>query len=157
MKRIMVGIVMLSLGLLLGAHDAAKPHVMLTADEMKWGEAPAALPPGAKFALIEGDLAKSGALFTFRVKFPDGYRVPPHFHPADEHITVISGTFHMAMGDRFDPSTGRAMPAGSYVVMPKGEHHFAWTTGETVIQVHAIGPWGITYVNPADDPRGKGK
>jgi quercetin dioxygenase-like cupin family protein len=157
MKRITIGITLLSLCLLGGAREGTSPHVMLTADEVKWGDAPPALPPGAKFALIEGDLEKPGALFTFRLKFPDGYRVPPHFHPADEHITVISGTFHMAMGDRFDAGTGRAMPAGSYVVMPKGEHHFAWTSGETVVQVHAIGPWGITYVNPADDPRAKGK
>jgi quercetin dioxygenase-like cupin family protein len=157
MKRFMIGIVVLVLGLGVGAHEGGRSHVMLTADEMKWGDAPAALPPGAKVAVIEGDLEKPGALFTFRAKFPDGYRVPPHFHPADEHITVISGTFHMGMGDRFDPSTGRAMPAGSYVIMPKGEHHYAWTTGETVVQVHAIGPWGITYVNPAEDPRSKAK
>ena len=157
MKRTMIRIVVLSLGLLLGAHEGPASHVMLTADEMKWVDAPPALPPGAKFALVQGDLAKPGALFTFRQKFPDGYRVPPHFHPADEHITVISGTFHMAMGDRFDASGGSALPAGSYVVMPKSQHHYAWATGETVVQVHAIGPWGITYVNPADDPRAKGK
>ena len=153
MKRIMIGIVTLSLGLLLGAHDSPTSHVMLTADEMKWGDAPAALPPGAKVAVIEGDLEKPGALFTFRAKFPDGYRVPPHFHPADEHITVISGTFSLEMGETADQSQAQPLPAGSFFALPPGTAHYVFIDEETVIQISTNGPWGLTYVNPEDDPR----
>jgi quercetin dioxygenase-like cupin family protein len=98
-------------------------------------------------------MAAPNVLFGYRVKFPDGYLIAPHFHPGDEHLVVLSGTFHMGMGERYDAAKARAMPAGSFMVMPKGKPHFAWTTGETVIHVYALGPWGLTYVNPADDPR----
>jgi quercetin dioxygenase-like cupin family protein len=84
---------------------------------------------------------------------PDGFRIAPHFHPADEHVTVLAGTFAMGTGETFDAQRAKAMPAGSYMVMPKGQPHFATARGETVVQVHAIGPWSLTYVNPADDPR----
>ena len=95
----------------------------------------------------------ANALFAYRVKVPDNYRIAPHFHPADEHLLVISGVFNMGMGDKFEMSATRPMGAGSFMVMPKGTRHFAWTKGETVVQVYAIGPWGLTYVNPKDDPR----
>ena len=134
------------------ASDAKAP-IMLAPDDVRWGDCPPAIPAGAKCAIIEGDLAAPNALFAFRVKIPDGYKIPAHFHPADEHLTVLSGTFNMGYGDKLDTSAGHAMPAGGFMVMPKGKHHFAWSTGETIVQVHAIGPWGITYVNPADDPR----
>ena len=128
-------------------------HIMLAPEELDWQECSTALPPGAKCAVLEGDLKAPNVLFGYRVKFPDGYRIAPHFHPADEHLVVVAGTFNMGMGDRFDLATTRPMRAGSFMVMPRGTHHFAWTTGETVVHVYAIGPWGITYVNPADDPR----
>ena len=104
-------------------------------------------------AVIEGDPTTPNALFTIRIEVPDGFTIAPHSHPADEHITVISGTFNMGMGDAFDKKASTALLAGSFAVMPKGHHHFAWAKGETVVQVHGIGPWGIVYVNPADDPR----
>lgn len=84
---------------------------------------------------------------------PDNYKLAPHFHPADEHLTVISGTFNMGLGDRLDVQKTKALTAGSFVVMPKGARHYAGTNAETVLQIHAIGPWGVTYVNPADDSR----
>lgn len=128
-------------------------HILMKAADMKWGEGPATLPPGAKMVVIEGDPKAANALFTIRLKLPEGFAIFPHFHPADEHITVISGTFNMGMGDAFDRKKTTALPAGSFAVMPKGHHHFAWAKGETVVQVHGVGPWGITYVNPNDDPR----
>lgn len=128
-------------------------HILMKPIDVKWGEGPATLPPGAKLAVIEGDPKAPNALFTIRIKLPEGYKISPHFHPADEHITVISGTFNMGMGDAFDKKKTTALPAGSFAVMPKGHHHFAWAKGETVVQVHGVGPWGITYVNPNDDPR----
>ena len=87
---------------------------------------------------------------------PDGYKIPPHFHPADEHVVVLQGTFNMGMGDSLDQSAGKALGPGGFAIMPKGQHHYGWAKGETIVQVYAIGPWGLTYVNPSDDPR-KGK
>ena len=132
-----------------------KSHIMVTPADIKWGECPAAIPPGAQCAVVEGDPKAADALFAYRIKCPDGYRIAPHFHPADEHLVVLSGVFNMGLGSKFDEGAGRAMPTGSFMVMPKGAHHFAWTKGETIVQVYAIGPWGLTYVNPKDDPRNR--
>ena len=84
---------------------------------------------------------------------PAGFKVPPHTHPADENVTVISGTFNIAMGDKFDESKGTTLKAGGFFKAPRGMVHYAWFTESTVIQVHGVGPTGFTYVNPADDPR----
>jgi len=132
-----------------------KPHIMMTLDEMKWVDCPPALPPGAKCSVIEGDTKAPDVLFAFRLKMPDNYRIAPHFHAADEHTLVISGTLNMGRGDKLDTSATKPMTAGSFVVMPKGTHHFLWTKGETVLHVYAFGPWALTYVNPEDDPRTK--
>jgi quercetin dioxygenase-like cupin family protein len=122
--------------------------------EIKWQQGPAALPPGAKAALLEGDPAKDGP-FTMRLLMPDGYKIAPHTHPKVEHVTVISGTFNLGMGEKFDESAGRAMPAGTFGFWPAGMKHFAWAKGETIIQLHGMGPWTINYLNSADDPRRK--
>ena len=138
------------------AHPAAavlKSHIMLTPEDIRWGACPPAVPPGASCAVIEGSLTVANALFAYRVKMPDNYRIPPHFHPVDEHLIVISGVFNIGHGDKLDLGTTRSMTAGSFIVMPKGMPHFASTKGETIIQVYAIGPWGLTYVNARDDPR----
>ena len=129
-------------------------HGFQTKEEMKWMAGPASLPTGAKVALLEGDPSKEGP-FTLRLQLPDGYSIQPHSHPGVEHVTVISGTFNLGMGEKFDKSSGRALTEGSFAFMPPGMRHFAWTTGETVIQLHGVGPWKINYVNPADDPRNK--
>jgi quercetin dioxygenase-like cupin family protein len=130
-----------------------KTHIMVKPEQVQWGPCSAALPAGAECATVEGDPKAPNVLFTYRVKMPDDYRIAPHFHPADEHLTVLQGTFNMGMGERFDPQTSHAMTAGSFAVMPRGTRHFAWTKGVTIVQVHAIGPWGLTYVDPKDDPR----
>ena len=150
----------LSLALTLGAFGpslAAEPsgHVMLASEQMQWVDAPG-LPAGGKMATIEGS-ADQAAPFTFRVKFPAGYEVPAHWHPAAEHITVLSGTVNMGVGDKLDKTKTHPLAAGGFSVMPANVHHFGWTDTETVIQIHGMGPWGITYVNPADDPRTKAK
>jgi quercetin dioxygenase-like cupin family protein len=132
-----------------------KTHIMVTPGDVQWSDCPPAIPSGAKCATIEGDRSVPDRLFTYRLKMPDHYRIAPRFHPADEHLTVISGTFKMGLGEKFDAKTMKPMVAGSFMVMPKDAPHFALTEGETIIQVHAIGPWGLTYVNPADDPRRK--
>ncbi len=137
------------------AAATVKSHIMMTLDETKWGDCSPALPPGARCAVIEGDAKAPNVLFAFRLKMPDNYRIAPHFHAADEHTLVISGTLNMGRGDKLDTSATKPMTAGSFVVMPKGTHHFAWTKGETVLHVYAFGPWALTYVNPGDDPRAK--
>ena len=119
---------------------------------IEWKEGPAALPSGAKVALLEGDPTKDGP-FVVRLQFPDGYHIPPHTHPKTERVTVISGTMFLAMGENLDRNAAKTLPAGTYGFWPAGMKHTAWSEGETIIQLHGIGPWQINYVNPADDPR----
>lgn len=126
-------------------------HMMATPDELKWTDIPS-LPAGAQLAVSEGPLNEA-VPFTFRLKLPANYQVPAHWHPAVEHVTVISGTFNMGTGDKLDQSATKALPAGSVAIMQPKTHHFAWTNEETIVQVHGVGPWAITYVNPADNPR----
>ena len=135
------------------AGDAQGGHIMVTPDKLAWGPGPPGLPPGAQLAVLEGDPSKAGAHFAVRAKLPAGYRIPPHWHPTDERITVLQGTLGMGVGEKFDPAAGHELPAGSFAVMPTGVRHFVWAKGETVIQVSALGPFEITYVNPGDDPR----
>jgi quercetin dioxygenase-like cupin family protein len=120
--------------------------------EIKWQEGPPSLPKGAMIAVLEGNPSKEGH-FVFRVKIPDGYRVPPHTHTMTERVTVISGTFNIGMGDKFDEKKTRPMPAGTFGHWPTGMKHFVWAKGETVLQFHGTGPWSIKYVDPDDDPR----
>lgn len=122
---------------------------------VKWGPAPAVFPAGAKMAVMQGDPSKAD-LFTVRLDMPKGYRIAPHFHPTDEHITVISGNFLVGMGDKIDARNTMSLTAGGFATAPAQKHHFAIARTHTVVQVHAIGPFQLTYVNPADDPSRKG-
>src|SRR6266540_3977312 len=128
-------------------------HVMVSPKDLQWTDVPS-LPPGAKIAVIEGPMNEAKP-FTVRLKFPANYRIPAHSHPAIEHVTVISGTFNMGSGDKLDQKKTKALSAGSVVIMQPKTNHFGWTKTETVVQLHGVGPWGVTYVNPADDPRKK--
>lgn len=130
----------------------ANQHAIHVPSDIKWESGPPSLPPGAKFAVLEGDPSKEG-FFTMRIRMPDGYRIPPHTHPKVEHITVISGTFNFGMGEKFDQAATRPMPAGTFGYWPAGMKHFVWVKGETIVQLHGIGPWKIEYLNPRDDPR----
>jgi quercetin dioxygenase-like cupin family protein len=129
-------------------------HIMVMPGEIKWIDAPPSLPPGAKVAVIEGD-PKAVGLFTMRIKLPANYVIKPHSHPTDEHITVIEGSFYMGVGDKFDEKEAKEIPTGGFAVMLTGTRHYAFSKNESIIQLHGMGPWGITYVNPADDPRNK--
>jgi quercetin dioxygenase-like cupin family protein len=141
-----------------GAADKAGEHgdghVILPADKLQWGENPV-LPPGAKVAVIHGNPGKAGDLYAVRAKLPDGYKVPPHWHPTDENVTVLQGTMLFGIGEHLDPAKTTVAPAGAFARMPAGVRHFAIAKGDTIIQVHGIGPFDFTYVNPADDPRKK--
>ncbi len=128
-------------------------HLMVTPGELKWGDVPS-LPPGAKVAVIEGPLDQPKP-FTIRLRFPENYKIPAHWHPAIEHVTVISGTFNMGTGDKLDQSRTKALTTGSVAIMQPKTNHYAWNKEETEVQVHGVGPWAVNYVNPADDPRKK--
>ena len=150
-------IAIMLLGIVIAQEQPAAPthgQVIHSPDKIQWKPGPPSLPPGAKMAVLEGDPTKEGP-FTMRISLPDGYAIPPHIHPAVEHITVISGTFNFGMGDKFDKSATQAMPAGTFGHWPAGMKHFAWANGDTIVQLHGVGPWKIQYVNPADDPRNK--
>jgi uncharacterized RmlC-like cupin family protein len=101
---------------------------------------------------LKGDPSKVGESYVFRARLPDGYSVPPHWHPTDENVTVISGIFMLGFGDRLDTTATRALVAGSYVLLPKNVPHYNFMKGETILQFRGIGPYDIQYVNPADDP-----
>jgi hypothetical protein len=130
---------------------AGPAPVVITPDKVQWGPAPPVFQPGAQMALISGDPGKAG-LFTVRLKVPDGYRIMPHWHPTAENVTVLSGEFHVAMGDKFDESAMMTLPPKSTAVVPAHHNHYAMSKGETEVQVTGIGPFKLTYVNPADDP-----
>jgi anti-sigma factor ChrR (cupin superfamily) len=125
--------------------------VVVTPDKIQWGPAPAVFPPGAQFAVLAGDPTKPGP-FVARVKVPDGYRIMPHWHPTAETIMVISGEFHVGMGDKFDETSMTALPPQSLAVVPPHHNHYAMAKGETIVQVSSTGPFKLIYVNPADDP-----
>ncbi len=124
--------------------------------EIVWKDGPPSLPMGAKIAVLEGDPTKPGP-FVFRVKVPDGYRIPLHTHPKTERVTVISGTFNIGMGEKVDDSKAKAMTAGTYGFWTAGMKHFVFVKGETIAQFHGEGPWVINYVDPKDDPRNQAK
>lgn len=140
-------------GLLAGGAAAQDSGmVLLMPADLKWTDTNA-LPPGARVAVMEGRMNEAGPV-TLRLKLPANYRIPPHWHPGVERVTVLEGTFHYGMGDTFDKKSTRALTAGSFVSMPPEMRHYVWTASETVVQLNVQGPWSITYVNPADDPRG---
>jgi quercetin dioxygenase-like cupin family protein len=138
----------------LAAPKKPADHGLFTPNQIAWMDAPNALPAGAKLAVLEGDPFKPG-LYTMRLSVPAHYRIPPHYHKKFEHVTVISGTFNLGMGEKFDSSKATAMPAGTFGFLAPEMRHFAFANEPAVIQLHGEGPWEIVYVNPSDDPRKK--
>jgi quercetin dioxygenase-like cupin family protein len=133
---------------------AADGKMAVQPDAVKWGPAPPGFPPGAQVAVISGDPSKAGP-YVVRAKMPAGYKIMPHTHPTDENVTVLSGTAHIAMGDKFDTKKGETVPAGGFFSAKQGMQHYFWVTSAAVIQVHGVGPFEINYVNATDDPRNK--
>jgi hypothetical protein len=156
MKIAVVGFALIcGMGFPLGQRALAQhagEHILLDPSELVWKDLPSL--PGVKISVIEGPLDQKVPIM-FRLKFPANFKVPPHWHPGIEHITIISGTLHMGLGSQFDQSKTRPLGPGSVSVMQPGTHHFVWTNEETIGQVHSIGPWSVNYVNPADDPAKK--
>jgi quercetin dioxygenase-like cupin family protein len=147
----LVALIVLSSGVATGQqHEALST---LTPDQMKWAAGPPSIP-GSQAAVISGNPREAGP-FTMRLFLPAGSRVPPHIHGAVEHLTVLFGTFNIGHGQKFDVEKLKALPAGSFIVIPQGHPHFVLVREATVLQLHGQGPWTITYVDPTDDPTKK--
>jgi anti-sigma factor ChrR (cupin superfamily) len=123
----------------------------VNADGLKWGPAPPVFPKGAQIAVLSGDPFKDG-LYVVRLRMPANYKIPAHWHPTSEYVTIVSGTFHIGMGEKLDQKKGIELRAGGFGEAPARMNHYAWTSADTVVQVHGQGPFQLTYVNPADDP-----
>ena len=134
--------------------SAQQMPVPRNADEFKWEAAPNVFPPGAQIAVVSGNPFKDGP-YVVRMKMPAGYQIPAHNHPTAEYVTVLSGELTLGMGDKLDTAKGMALKQGGFAEAAAKMNHFAWSTMETVIQIHGQGPFAITYVNPADDPSKK--
>lgn len=138
----------------IAGEEEAQAHVMVMPDDLDWQPVPS-LPEGARVAVLEGSPAEEGA-FTMRLSLPAGYTIPVHTHPVTERVTVLSGTFHIGLGETLDRAAAHALPAGALAVMDSGIAMYGFTGDEpTVIQLNGDGPWGITYLDPSDDPRKK--
>jgi quercetin dioxygenase-like cupin family protein len=155
MVRMAISRTGLILALTLAAAPAAAQevaHIALDAGDLQWQPAPALLPPGARVAVLEGDPAQAGP-FTIRLELPAGYKVQPHTHPEIEHATILSGRAGIGLGETWDGERIRYAGPGGFFVMAPGIAHFAMIEEDSILQVHAVGPWRLDYVNPEDDPR----
>jgi quercetin dioxygenase-like cupin family protein len=136
------------------AQDAMKV-TLVKPDALTWKDNPN-LPKGAQSATLLGDPTKAGEVVVTRTKLPANYRVPPHTHPYAETVTVINGSLGLGMGEEFDAKKGEMVNAGAFFANPAKHAHYVWTGKEgAILQVQFIGPGGIDYINPADDPRKK--
>jgi ketosteroid isomerase-like protein/quercetin dioxygenase-like cupin family protein len=126
-------------------------HVMVSAAALQWADAPPSLPPGMKMAVVSGDPSKPGP-FVLRAQVPAGYKIPPHWHPTDENLTILSGTVALGMGDTWDEAKMQAVAAGGFIAIPLQMRHSFLAKTAATFQLHGPGPFAITYVNPADDP-----
>ena len=139
-----------ALALFAATSALAAEAVSINPAEMKWGDAPPVLPKGAQVAVLHGDPAKK-APFTMRLKMPDGYKIPPHWHTRDEQLTILSGTFILHVGDTME-APAHQLEAGGFHFLPAKMHHAAEAKGEVVLQIDGMGPFDIHYLNPADNP-----
>jgi anti-sigma factor ChrR (cupin superfamily) len=152
MQRLLIALALVLAGANTSVADDMK--MPINSQDIKWGPAPPALPKGAELTVLSGDPSKDGP-YVVRLKMPKGYKIAAHNHPTTENVTVISGNFHIGMGDKFDNKKGIELRAGGYGEAPAKMNHYAWASSPTVVQVHGQGPFAITYVNPADDPSKK--
>ncbi len=121
-------------------------------EDIEWKPFPA-FPPSVRLAVVVGEPSKPGP-YVIRVKVTVDVKLIPHRHPEGRIYTVMSGVFYIGLGDQFDGDKVKAYPPGSVIVLPGDTSHFHWAkTGEYVTQVTAIGPLGLGYLNPNDDPR----
>jgi quercetin dioxygenase-like cupin family protein len=142
----------ISLTVAAGPVFAQSTHIIVPADKVQWGPAPPFLPAGAQIAVLQGNPSEKGAV-TLRLRLPANYNIPAHWHSMDETVTVLSGAFHVGMGDKLDRQASQTLEPGGFVSLSATMRHFAWTAKPTVVQVNLQGPFDIFYVNPADNPQ----
>ena len=124
-------------------------------EDIDWKPFPA-FPSSVRLAVVVGQPSEPGP-YVVRVKVPTGVKLMPHKHPEDRVYTVMSGVFYIGLGARFDADGLKAYPPGSVLVLPGDTLHFHWAkSGEYITQVTGIGPLGLEYLNPTDDPRNQG-
>ena len=129
----------------------APARAMHGGEGLQWGDAPPIMNKGAKIAVLKGDPPKPGP-FVMRLSVPAGYKVAPHFHSQAENVTVMSGSFMVGMGDKWDAKAMKTMKAGAFGSIDAKSPHYAMAKTATIIQIHGEGPFDLTYVNPDDDP-----
>lgn len=135
--------------------DMDQPQIQASAG-LQWSDLQVpGFAPGMKMVVLHGDPSKKGADYTMRLRFPDNYVVPPHWHPEGEHATVLQGSLSLAMGATFDRSALRTYAPGDFLYAPAKMPHYAATKGETVIQLHGIGPFAINLVKPTNTGGGQ--
>jgi hypothetical protein len=127
---------------------ATPDHLIVLPTEIVWKP----LHPGSEIAVLSGDPKKDGVPFVLRIRYRGKVIIPPHWHPTDENITVLKGTFFLAMGEHYDELKGVKLTPGGYALLQKKMAHFAWAEDDAIVQVHGVGPFTINYINPADDP-----
>ena len=149
----MKSLYLLALPLLLAGSAAAAKTVHHPAN-LKWTDAPPALPSGAQMAVVSGDPGKKG-MFTIRLKMPADYAVPAHHHPTDEHVSVVAGKIGYGMSDKLDREKAKSLARGTRVTMKAGMNHWVFANAPATIQVSGMGPFQIVYADPKDDPRSK--
>jgi quercetin dioxygenase-like cupin family protein len=154
MRRIVLLVVLILMSApFLSAQAAPKAKAKTTkSTTLHWGPAPAVFPKGARMAVVSGDPGKAGE-FVIQLSMPAGYKISPHFHPTDETVQVKKGTFLVGMGDTFDAKNTKPMKVGDKGTIAAQMHHFAEAKGATIVSVTAMGPFALTYVNPADNPQ----
>jgi anti-sigma factor ChrR (cupin superfamily) len=123
----------------------ASPKIMHFGD-LKWTP----IIKGCDLATVAGDPSAEGTPFVVRLRCVDGAKIPAHWHPTDENVTVLKGTFLAGMGETFDETKLTTMNVGNFVTMPKEMRHFATCKGETIVQVHGAGPFKVNWVNPSE-------
>lgn len=126
------------------ASDSA--HKIVHFSDLKW----VGIMKGCELAPVSGDFNADGEAFVLRIRCGDGIKVPAHWHPTDENITVLKGTFLVGMGETFDESKLQTMNVGNFTTMPKEMRHFALSKGETIVQIHGTGPFKVNWVNPSE-------
>lgn len=131
---------------------AQSTHIVVPADKVHWAPAPPILPAGAQLAVLEGDPGQKGTV-VMRLKLPANYDIPAHWHTMTERVTVLSGSFHVGMGDRLNRQASQTLEPAGFVSLPAKMHHYAFTTSPVIVQIDLEGPFDLFYVNPADNPQ----
>jgi hypothetical protein len=121
----------------------------------KWGDIPAAALVGTpsvevggklQIAIVQGNPMQAGQPYTLRLSCTDGAKIAPHWHPTTENVTVVKGTFALGMGSKWDPSAMKDLPSGGFVSAPARMRHYAMCKGDTIVQVHGLGPFVVNFV-----------